>query len=87
METVAGMNTTTTSSSSTPDWTISTFSLSEWRKTRDSTHLLELCHGVGFFYVTDHGIPNEFFDKHFQLVRDFFRLPDSSKALIEKLLT
>jgi len=86
METVAGMNTTTTSSSSTttPDWTISTFSLSEWRKTRDSTQLLELCHGVGFFYVTDHGIPNEFFDKHFQLVRDFFRLPDSSKALIEK---
>ena len=84
METVAGMNTTTTSSSSTPDWTISTYSLSEWRKTRDSTHLLELCHGVGFFYVTDHGIPNEFFDKHFQLVRDFFRLPDSIKALIEK---
>jgi len=45
-----------------------------WRKTGDSSRLLELCHGVGFFYVTDHGIPSEFFDRYFRLVKEFFQM-------------
>ena len=70
--------------SSTPEWAISTFSLAEWRNTGASSRLLQLCHGVGFFYLTDHGIPIEFFHRHFAMVREFFQLPEPVKLQIEK---
>lgn len=65
-------------------WSIETFSLDNWRKTRDSSVLLSLCHGVGLFYVVDHNIPDYFFSRHFSVLKEFFLLPESVKALIEK---
>ena len=44
----------------------------------------EICHEVGFFYVTDHGIDQEFLDRYFALMHEFFALPDDVKATIDK---
>jgi isopenicillin N synthase-like dioxygenase len=69
-------------------WTIPTFSLESWRSSTQpddvAAALLEMCHGVGFFYVTDHGVPSEFVARYFHLLERFFALPDGSKALIDK---
>ena len=68
--------------------TIPTFSLADWRETRDeqsvAAELIAMCHGVGFLYVTDHGVPDEFIDRYFGLLGDFFALPDDVKAGIDK---
>ena len=66
------------------DWIIPSFSLEEWRNTKDPSKLMEICHGMGFFYLIDHGIPDEFFDQHFRYVKSFFNLPESTKAIIDK---
>ena len=69
-------------------WTIPTFSLESWRTAGDTAdvaaQLVEMCHGVGFFYVVDHGVPAEFVSKYFGLLEQFFALPENSKALIDK---
>ncbi len=45
-------------------WTIPNFSLDEWRSAtepqRVADRLIDMCHGVGFFTITDHGVPDEF---------------------------
>ena len=68
--------------------TIPTFSLAEWRSATDeqevADQLLTMCHGVGFLYLTDHGVPQEFVDRYFELLTDFFELPEATKALIDK---
>ncbi|HRB03697.1 MAG TPA: 2-oxoglutarate and iron-dependent oxygenase domain-containing protein [Ilumatobacteraceae bacterium] len=68
--------------------TIPTFSLADWRSTTDerrtAAELVSMCHGVGFLYLTDHGVPREFIDHYFGLLRDFFALPEATKALIDK---
>ncbi|MCY7300557.1 MAG: isopenicillin N synthase family oxygenase [Ilumatobacteraceae bacterium] len=68
--------------------TIPTFSLAQWRCATDeqevANRLLTMCHGVGFLYLTDHGVPQEFIDRYFVLLTDFFALPEATKALIDK---
>ncbi|MDP2290437.1 MAG: 2-oxoglutarate and iron-dependent oxygenase domain-containing protein [Actinomycetota bacterium] len=68
--------------------TIPTFSLASWRAGTDEAgtadDLLDMCHGVGFFHLVDHGIEPEFFERYFHLLEQFFALPDETKALIDK---
>jgi isopenicillin N synthase-like dioxygenase len=68
--------------------TIPTFSLATWRHSADegavAGSLLEMCHGVGFLYLTDHGVPQQFIDDYFALMERFFDLPEATKALIDK---
>lgn len=67
---------------------IPTFSLADWRGAADeqvaADQLLEMCHGVGFFYLADHAVPEEFLDRYFGLLTQFFALPMETKALIDK---
>ena len=69
-------------------WTIPNFSLATWRTTDDpqrvADELLSMCHGVGFFTITDHGVPAEFVEHYFDLLEQFFALPEATKALIDK---
>lgn len=69
-------------------WTIPNFSLDEWRSAtepqRVADRLIDMCHGVGFFTITDHGVPDEFIASYFALLERFFALPDETKALIDK---
>ena len=68
--------------------TIPTFSLADWRSGRNdetvAARLLDMCHGVGFFYLADHGVPPEFVEHYFDLLEAFFALPEATKALIDK---
>jgi isopenicillin N synthase-like dioxygenase len=67
---------------------IPTFSLAEWRAASDeqvvADHLLAMCHGVGFFYLTDHGVPHAFLHDYFRQLEQFFALPEATKAQIDK---
>jgi isopenicillin N synthase-like dioxygenase len=46
--------------------------------------LTTICHEVGFFYLTDHGIDDAFLDRYFALLDAFFALPEATKATIDK---
>jgi isopenicillin N synthase-like dioxygenase len=67
---------------------IPTFSLDAWRTAADeqavAQRLLGMCHGVGFFFLIDHGVPDEFLAEYFRLLEAFFALPEATKALIDK---
>lgn len=67
---------------------IPSFSLASWRSSADEAavaeELMAMCHGVGFFYLTDHGVPQAFVDGYFELLEQFFALPEATKALIDK---
>jgi isopenicillin N synthase-like dioxygenase len=69
-------------------WTIPNFSLARWRAADDpqavAADLVAMCHGVGFFTITDHGVPDEFVQRYFQLLEQFFALPEGTKAVIDK---
>jgi isopenicillin N synthase-like dioxygenase len=43
-----------------------------------------ICHEVGFFYLVDHGIDDDFLDTYFALMAAFFALPEAVKATIDK---
>jgi isopenicillin N synthase-like dioxygenase len=47
-------------------------------------HLCQVCHEVGFFYLTDHLVDQSFLDQYFQFVSSFFALPEQVKASIDK---
>lgn len=47
--------------------------------------LATICHEVGFFLVTDHGIAADVVDDVFDLMARFFALPDDDRALIDKM--
>jgi len=47
----------------------------------------EICHKVGFFIVTNHGVPNEVVNSTFQLGKELFALPLEKKLLIDKRLS
>ena len=49
-----------------------------------AAHLVSLCHEVGFFTLVDHGLDTDFTDRYFGAMEDFFALPESAKALIDK---
>jgi isopenicillin N synthase-like dioxygenase len=46
--------------------------------------LVRVCHEVGFFYLVGHGVPDEFMDRYFAALEDFFALPEATKARIDK---
>lgn len=46
--------------------------------------LVTICHEVGFFYLTDHGVTDAFLDRYFSLLEQFFALPEHVKAQIDK---
>jgi isopenicillin N synthase-like dioxygenase len=81
------MNASTTAAGTT-HWTIPNFSLQRWREggaeSAAADELVAMCHGVGFFTLTDHGVPVEFIERYFALLEQFFALPESTKALIDK---
>ncbi len=68
--------------------TIPMFSLADWRTGTDeaavAARLLDMCHGVGFFFLDGHDVSPEFVDRYFQLLEAFFALPEATKALIDK---
>ncbi|MGB8858590.1 MAG: 2-oxoglutarate and iron-dependent oxygenase domain-containing protein [Ilumatobacteraceae bacterium] len=72
--------------------TIPSFSLADWRNASTveadeqlvAARLLEMCHGVGFLFLTEHGVPQGFLDHYFDLLEQFFALPEQTKALIDK---
>lgn len=46
--------------------------------------LRDICHQVGFFVVTNHGVPKRVVDETFRLGKDLFALPLEQKQLIDK---
>ena len=44
----------------------------------------ETCHLVGFFYIRNHGIPQQDCDDYLAMARQFFALPDPLKRSIDK---
>lgn len=49
--------------------------------------LVQICHNVGFFIVTNHGIEPDFMSKLFESMRCFFALRDDQKMLITKAVS
>lgn len=50
----------------------------------NASRLTTICHKVGFFYLVEHGIEQEFFERYFSLMSSFFALPEAVKATIDK---
>lgn len=46
--------------------------------------LCTVCHETGFFHLVDHGVPDEFRRRYFDMLAAFFALPESTKATIDK---
>lgn len=44
--------------------------------------LLDVCHNVGFFYITNHGIDSHIIQQMFSLTHDFFNLPQHEKDAV-----
>jgi len=65
-------------------------SLAPWRhgspdeRAAFANTVVAVCHEVGFFTLVDHGIPQEFLDRYFAALQQFFALPVTAKAQIEK---
>lgn len=64
-------------------------SLAEWcdpdgDRAAFAARVRDICHHVGFFYLVDHGVPDEFVDAYFTRMKDFFALPEHVKATIDK---
>jgi isopenicillin N synthase-like dioxygenase len=70
--------------------TLPVVDLAAWR-TGDSTarrlfadRLRGVCHDIGFFQLTGHGVPDSFLDEYFAALKAFFALSEETKALIDK---
>lgn len=46
--------------------------------------LCEICHQVGFFVITGHGVDPSLVDDVFAMMEEFFGFPDETKQLIDK---
>ena len=46
------------------------------------THLLEVCHNIGFFYIKNHGITSTLLERILHLTKVFFDLPQHEKEAI-----
>ncbi len=49
--------------------------------------LRDVCHNVGFFLLVGHGVEPGFIDEHIARQDEFFALPESEKASIDKMLS
>jgi isopenicillin N synthase-like dioxygenase len=45
----------------------------------------QICHEIGFFQLVGHGVPGGFRARYFDLLADFFALPEDVKAAIDKV--
>ena len=68
---------------------IPTVSLTEWTSSGAdqmafADRLRAICHEVGFFQLTGHGVDPAFVDEYFDGLRRFFELRDETKAKIDK---
>jgi isopenicillin N synthase-like dioxygenase len=70
--------------SSIPEISLADWSSSSADRKAFAERLCAICHGVGFFHLTDHGVEPEFIDRYFDLMGAFFALPESVKATIDK---
>lgn len=74
----------------TPAFTsIPVISLAEWRGSEEdqlslARELVAACHQVGFFLLTDHGIDQDLIDRYFAALKQFFALPEATKAQMVK---
>lgn len=64
-------------------------SLREWTepgadRAAFADQLRSICHEVGFFHLVDHDVDPDFIDRYFVALRQFFSLPEASKARIAK---
>ena len=57
------------------------------QRTRVEKEFRQICHEIGFFYLINHGVENEFLDKHMKVIQVFFDLPLEYKQTIEKSLS
>lgn len=67
-------------------------SLAAWRapdadRAAFADRIRSICHEVGFFTLVDHGIDHDWIDRYFASLEQFFALPESTKALIDKRLS
>jgi len=46
--------------------------------------VVRACHEIGFFTLVDHGVDQEFLDRHLTMMRAFFALSEQEKSLIDK---
>ena len=53
-------------------------------RARLADDLRQICHEIGFFVATNHGVKPEFVDRVFDMMSRFFALPTEQKALIDK---
>ncbi|MEY2754498.1 MAG: hypothetical protein RJB65_856 [Actinomycetota bacterium] len=69
---------------------IPAFSLRRWRdatvdeRPAVAAEFMEMCHGIGFFHLVDHGVADGLVDEYFRLLEAFFTLPVEVKQTIEK---
>lgn len=47
--------------------------------------LLDVAHEVGFLLLTGHGVTDDFLDRYFGALQEFFTLPEAVKARIDKI--
>jgi isopenicillin N synthase-like dioxygenase len=70
--------------------TIPTLDLQDWSTADAATQndfaerLLQICHETGFFLLVGHGIEQEWVDRYFAALQQFFALPLETKSLIDK---
>ncbi len=50
-----------------------------------ASDVCRICHEVGFFQLVGHGVPDEFRVRYFDLLQQFFELPEEVKARIDKI--
>ena len=60
------------------------FDRDERRRRKLCARLGEIGHEVGFFYIVNHGIPEQVSDAYLAMLKAFFALPDDVKQAIDK---
>ncbi len=69
---------------------ITTIDVARWRGAADddrvalASELGDACHQAGFFYLVGHGVENALIEQCFSALADFFALPESRKAAMDK---
>jgi isopenicillin N synthase-like dioxygenase len=63
------------------EWTSAT---TDAERTAFAEHFIDVCHRVGFLLLVGHGVEDAYVDRLFAMLRAFFELPESTKALIDK---
>lgn len=67
-----------------PVVSLSTISGSDAERAALATRLETICHEIGFFVATDHGVDPTVIESVFDLMHRFFALPTETKRLIDK---